>query len=516
MQQGYTITPTGNWYIDSGIVGAIWLLNNLDDRLYSEDFVKKILEVEEPLPPSFLVDYAFAYWHRRLYENLTKKGKKKGNEEAQPKLDELTNDIKERHKRVREAQPHNLEAAKGELEEFVAKYSYLLNENFRHLFSLSRFFLKNFDFENPSKSDEQRVKDFFDYLNGSSGDSAILDKALLKLLPSFEEFSNEFIGKMSLKDFAQQVHPLAHVFLISAEWGFAEAPDGALAFFHSPDLWISYRMRRKLESHGLAFGKKDVEGILVSADELNEIKARWVLDNLLLVELWDIDFSAQSIGSVSYLPFNRRSAAILLSDEGGSLNGFMHYIALDRVKVNGLEGLAEGRPLSPYALEYLKGLMSSDCEANRAPGFLLYWAALDIANSKKAYDEEAAVNYYRTALSMVRGAYIWMGQVLQAKASAEKNYKKLAKRLGLSLFSYAMAGDHNTFVNEALRFIESVREIESASVDSRLLDFLLEMDGDSLLPRAVPLLLAVCESMQDRGSHGPSLKGAGVPSNSVK
>jgi len=491
------LAATGNWYLDAGAVGFLRILRGWTFEEEPTDII------EGGVPCDLLLfDYSFAFWSRRINDGVD-------DERARAVLEDLRSRMREEWRRARgggrTAPADAEEILVGLAEDYQGRLEKI--KNGIKIFKLaSGGFLCNFEFDNPNlvkakKEQKERIRKFIKYLKGE--DDKVVDRALIKLLPSAEEFSNEFLGNLTVRDLMKDVSPLAHAFLISIEAGLVQVrgPQIDYVYFHSPDLFLSYRIQEVIASRQGAAGARDsaLIGSLADAlEDLVELEAQWTLENLLMVRLGSI--RKQMVSSASYYPFDRCAAEILLSS-GRALDDFMRDICVGRscargnegLWISGLSGLVEWRPLSIYSVEWLREQVAGGRgERREKPEFLLSWAAADVTRARREGRDEGCGKTFERWHSRFYGIY--------------KNARKFAEGAGedelagwvLKLSYDIIRGDDNVFMNDALRIIAG-RDAAGRGELLRHLALIAESMGDGgkatrsrITPAlALPLLLGL-------------------------
>jgi len=460
------LAATGNWYLDAGAVGFLRILKGWT-------FEQEPMEIIEGRVPCdlLLFDYSFAFWSRRIIDDVD-------DERTREELKELRSGMKDEWKGARDGGHTAPADAEEILVRLVEEYQERLGkigatadavggkgrnrkgQDAAKIFRLAQGgFLHNFRFDHPAseKQPAERIRKLVEYLKGE--DDSVMDKTLVKLLPSAEEFSNEFLGNLTVRDL-MSVSPLVHAFLISIEAGLVQArtPQNDYVYFHSPDLSLSYRIQEAVASRQEAAGAGDSALIGSLADALEdfvELEAQWTLENLLMVRLGSIDRQHQMVSKVSYYPFDRCAAEILLSN-GGALRDFMRDICIGRscargnegLWISGLSGLVEWRPLSIHSVEWLREQVAgARGERPKRPEFLLSWAAADATRARREGHDESCGEIFERWYSKFHGVY--------------ENAENFAEGVGegelagwiLKLSYDVLRGDDNIFMNEALRMI---------------------------------------------------------------
>ena len=458
------LAATGNWYLDASAVGFLRILKGWT-------FEEEPMDIIEGRVPCdlLLFDYSFAFWSRRINDDVD-------DERARAVLGGLRSRMKEEWMRARDGGRTAPADAEEILVGLVEEYRERLEEiratadagggNDRNNLAIFKSapggFLTNFEFDNTMvKEPAERIRRFVEYLKGEDRrivEERALDRALIKLLPSAEEFSNEFLGNLTVRDLMKDVSPLAHVFLISIEAGLVQVrtPQNNYVYFHSPDLSLSYRIQEAIASRQEAAGAGDsaLVGSLADAlEDLVELEAQWTLENLLMVRLGSI--RNQMVSRASYYPFDRCAAEILLSN-GRALDDFMRDICIGRscargnegLWISGLSGLVEWRPLSIHSVEWLREQVAGGRgERRERPEFLLSWAAADVTRARREGRDEGCREIFERRYRGFRRVY--------------ENARKFAEGAGedelagwiLKLSYDVLRGDDNIFMNDALRII---------------------------------------------------------------
>jgi len=484
------LAATSNWYLDASAVGFLRILKGWT---FDEEPPMDIFEGGVPCD-RLLFDYSFAFWSRRINDDVD-------DERAREELKELRSRMKDEWKRAR----HDGRTAPADAEEIlvrlVEEYQERLGKiratadarggndrnNLVIFKSASELggFLTNFEFDNPNlKKPAERIRKFVEYLKGEDRkvvEERALDKTLIKLLPSAEEFSNEFLGNLTVGDLMKHVSPLAHVFLISIEAGLVQvhAFQNDYVYFHSPDLSLSYRIQEAIANRQEAAGAGDSALIGSLADALEDLvkkEAQWTLENLLMVRLGSI--RKQMVSRASYYPFDRCAAEILLSNDH-ALHDFMRRdICIGRscargnegLWISGLSGLVEWRPLSIYSVEWLREQVAGGSGERREkpefllekPEFLLSWAAADVTRARREGHDEGSADVTRARRE---GHDEGCGEIFKCQYrkfhEVYKNAENFARGAGegelagwiLKLSYDVLRGDDNIFMNDTLRMI---------------------------------------------------------------
>lgn len=440
------LAATGNWYLDAGAVGFLRILRGWTFEEEPTDII------EGGVPCDLLLfDYSFAFWSRRINDGVD-------DERARAALGDLRSRMREEWRRARGGGRTAPADAEEILAGLVEDYQKRLG-GVKIFQSASGGFLHNFRFDNEAiKNQAERIHMFIGYLKGEDeGIVKPLDRALIKLLPSAEEFSNEFLGNLTVRDLMKDVSPLAHAFLISIEAGLVRvrALQNDYVYFHSPDLLLSYRIQEAIASRQGAAGARDSALIGSLADALEylvELEAQWTLENLLMVRLGPI--RNQMVSSASYYPFDRCAAEILLSS-GRALDDFVREICVGRPRargneclwISGLSGLVEWRPLSISSIEWLREQVAGGGESRGKPEFLLSWAAADVTRARREGRDEGCGKTFVHRRRKFHRVYE------NARKFAEGADEDELAGWVLKLSYDIIRGDDSVFMNDALRII---------------------------------------------------------------
>lgn len=370
---------SGNWYFDLGRLGLINLFEEVFD--YNLNKVAELLKDKEKLKIYFTFAFLFKevkvkitqeeYWggkYGKEYQNLKKALsdlKKKTEKDKRKELEEC----KEKINKKIQSELDNLKSnyLNNKLQNNLWKefYDFCYSRNLKDYLKrqnrvpIDSSFYKNFLFFNPSSKLEKQSVDFNNFIDNKYDKIShnLFDKAINKLMPSYDEFSNIYFCKIRLQDIQSTLNfNLFPILILCLPYAFYNI-SGKNYCLYSPDLKFTYSVNKKIKNflNQMKDQKEDILKITWEkiVDTLTEYKSIWALNNMYLISY---QIKKQEIVDAEYIGIDKLKAKIILDDTiRQNLNNFISISkGKNTSRIWVLNEFIKGSILLDKILEYLK------------------------------------------------------------------------------------------------------------------------------------------------------------------
>jgi hypothetical protein len=431
---------TGNWYIDLGILGTIFLIENKFG--YN---LEKVINIWNKEPEKFNKIFTISFLHEVINKN---------NEEISRGMDNVLQELRNRED-FKDLTINDI------WDKYFETYKNILKTEVKKL-PLSRAEFRDLWIFNAPTIEKQ--KELWDkILNNNfpdiSREQAFLDKTINKLLPSYKEFENAYFVPLYLRDLS-----FFNYSFLSLREAFVDISiKGVIKHycFYSPDLEFSYVVNRKLKEYKKKI-KEDSEILKVTwkalIDVLYLFKSEWVLSNMYLISYERMD--NKKVENVEYIGIDRQKAKIIIDDEfREKLNTVLQY---SRAKTNKNKQLIrkwllmeylENNSLFDICWEYVK----YSIENNNLYLEPIFYALMIEANSRRynKVNNGCSAFDYIFHHSLPDNSLIKEGIRKTKRANDNFNKIKSIERHIYYLLLQLKETKKNSFVNNLLKIINS-------------------------------------------------------------
>ncbi|UJG42625.1 MAG: hypothetical protein K9W46_09550 [Candidatus Heimdallarchaeum endolithica] len=383
------ISFTGNWYIDAGILGYIFLIEDV----YGESFDKIISQ------PLYKEKFYYAYFLYYIKETAIKwinkqdlasksKTKKKHFEEMKRNLQKELLSYKnvpssfQSPNEVRQAIIDINNHFKDEIKESFSEFECDLKNSFGSKTSpnvlkkienvgiiFTEPFFLNLPFCNPSKNKKGKESDVFlafedmlyrTKIKGSDTPNA-LDKTISKFMFAESEALNILYCKIqTLDDFNELFEQSVIIYLLCFPIAFTSFFEPKFILFYTNNLHSSYHINKSIRLSLNRLEKKDRNKDVLKVtwnsilDYMFEQKSIFSLENMYVIEHDGVD-NQQNIQSVNYIGISKLHASILLDNKiRSNINIYLKYQKIKKKYKQKwlLREFISGRPLYPLILQH--------------------------------------------------------------------------------------------------------------------------------------------------------------------
>jgi len=383
------ISFTGNWYVDAGILGYIFLMENV----YGESFSKII---SQPLSKEkFYYAYFFYYIKETAIKLINKQDLASNNEIKKNQFKEMKKRLKQKLLNYNKV-PFSFQSSNDVQQAIINLNNHFKNE-IKTSFSLfedelknsftsktspnilkkienagvifSEPFFQNLSFCNVSKNKKGKEKDvlfaFEDMLyknkikNIDTPDA--LDKTISKFLFAESEALNILYCKIqTIDDFNDIFEKPVIIYLLCFPLAFTRFSDPKFILFYTNHLHSSYYINKTIRLSLDKLGSKSRNNDILKVtwkcilDYMFEQKSVFSLENMYIIEHNGVD-NQQNIQSVSYIGISKLHANILLDAKiRSNLNIYLKYQKIKKKYKQKwlLKAFISGKPLYPLILQH--------------------------------------------------------------------------------------------------------------------------------------------------------------------
>ncbi|MEM3374257.1 MAG: hypothetical protein QXE31_03470 [Candidatus Woesearchaeota archaeon] len=435
-KKNYKLEFTGNWFIDTGILGFV----NLMGEVYGwnlEELNKKIEEDEEKVYYGY---FPFGYVY---YNNLICKEKKKENHNIY--IEKIEKEIKELKENIFEKTWD------------IIKKSYFNNGRIDLRSKNSFYFFQNFLFFQPNVKEDKQKENFKEILGLTEPKKEALiniDKTINKILPSKKEFSNISYTDNFFNNIFNN-----YIFFINFPFAFQEINKENL-FFYSNNLSVSYLLTQKIKKMKIKSISIDKDSFFkipwnILIDLIIEKKTEWALENLYIIKYKTGE--NQKI-EVEYIPFPKLQSSLIIDEKiRENLNkNILIYSKNSKIKdkyVWIIEEFIKGKPLYPLILNHINLVLGE--ETNLVFNASFYSLIIE-AKIKKIREIEKNIfsqnffDNYKDLLDKIKEEII-LCSINANFINQISNDSKTKKRIAIELYNSIKEKNKNLFLNILLK-----------------------------------------------------------------